>query len=63
MQNKSNVSRGISYIEALQLALVMLKLAKIINWKWCWVLFPTWGSILLTIICICLIILFTALSN
>ncbi len=28
----------------LQVAFIVLKLCKVINWSWWWVLAPTWGS-------------------
>ena len=47
------VKGGVSFIELLQLAFIVLKLCKVINWSWFWVLSPTLiPLILLTIIMI-----------
>jgi hypothetical protein len=51
-ENNVNVSSGIGFIEALQIVFIVLKLVKVINWSWIWVLSPTWISLLITIICL-----------
>lgn len=49
---------GIGFTGALQIAFIVLKLCKVINWSWIWVLAPTWiGLILLTIAAICVVLL------
>ena len=35
-------SGGIGFCGALQIAFIVLKLCKIIEWSWWWVLAPTW---------------------
>ena len=45
--NKS--SGGIGSAGGLTLIFIALKLAKVINWSWVWVLSPIWISILLMI--------------
>lgn len=44
-QNSSSttVSGGIGFIGLLQIAFIILKLLKVIEWSWVWVLAPTWG--------------------
>lgn len=39
--------RGITFVGALQIALILLRLFKEITWNWVWVLAPTWLEILL----------------
>lgn len=51
-ENNANVSSGIGFIEALQIVFIVLKLVKVINWNWVWVLSPTWIPLLITIICL-----------
>lgn len=41
---------GIGFTGALQLAFIVLKLCKVINWKWVWVLAPTWVTAILVAI-------------
>lgn len=52
--NKTNNS-GITFIGLLQISFIVLKLCKIINWSWIWVLSPTLIYILIILI-ICFII-------
>lgn len=55
--NKSSTT-GIGFTGLLQVAFVVLKLCSVIQWKWVWVLAPTWIS--LAIALIVLIALLTA---
>ena len=41
---------GVSACELLQIAFIVLKLTKVINWRWIWVLAPTWGMFVLIIL-------------
>ena len=50
MKNNSNNSSGIGFTGLLQVAFVVLKLCEVIDWKWLWVLAPTWISIVLFVI-------------
>ena len=45
-----NNEGGIGFIGVLQIAFIILKLCKVINWSWLWVLSPIWIMILLIII-------------
>ena len=48
--NKTTYSLG--FFEALALIFITLKLCKIINWPWVWVLSPIWISIIIVIVVI-----------
>lgn len=51
MENKSNNSNGcIGFASALQIAFIILKLCRVIDWPWIWVLAPTWVSLALVVI-------------
>lgn len=52
--NKSSggAKGGLGFTSALQLAFIVLKLCKVIDWSWIWVLAPTWISIILVILII-----------
>lgn len=50
--NSHSNSGGIGFIGALQLAFIIMKLTKLIKWKWIWVLSPTWITASLIIISI-----------
>jgi len=42
--NNNTSSEGIGIIGVLQIVFIVLKLCKIINWGWLWVLSPLWIS-------------------
>lgn len=51
MENKKNNSTGgMGFASALQVAFIVLKLCKVIDWPWIWVLAPTWVSLALVVI-------------
>ena len=56
MENKN--SSGIGFGSLLTLVFIVLKLCKVINWSWWWVLSPIWIGIVLVILIfiICLFI-------
>lgn len=54
---KNNTGRsGIGFAGLLTIVFIVLKLCKVINWSWLWVLAPSWISLCLMILII--IILF-----
>ena len=55
---KNNNSSGIGFGGLLTLVFIALKLCKVINWSWWWVLSPIWIGIVLVILIaiICLLI-------
>lgn len=44
--NKSGTG-GLSFLSALQIAFIVLKLTGFIEWSWLWVLSPTWLPVML----------------
>ena len=52
MNNKSNSNSSIGFTSLLQLAFIVLKLCKVINWSWWWVLAPTWLGIVVLVVVI-----------
>lgn len=52
MSNKSNSNINIEFTSLLQLAFIILKLCKVINWSWWWVLAPTWFWIVVLVVVI-----------
>lgn len=56
MNNKeSNSKGGIGFCGALTIAFIILKLCKVINWSWLWVLSPIWIPICLLVIILIII--------
>ena len=49
MNNKSTISRFGGVDTILTIVFVILKLCKVINWSWLWVLSPAWIGICLVI--------------
>ena len=57
MSDSKTSSSGIGFTTLLQIAFIVLKLCKVINWKWVWVLSPLWISTGLGIILIIIILI------
>ena len=45
-----NSNKGIGFTGLLTIAFIVLKLTKIINWSWLWVLSPIWILIIIWLI-------------
>ena len=52
MNNKSNSKINIGFTSLLQLAFIILKLCKVINWSWWWIFAPTWFWIVVLVVVI-----------
>lgn len=52
MNKKSSTSSGLGFTSVLQLIFITLKLLKVINWSWLWVLAPTWISLVVALLAI-----------
>lgn len=50
MSEKSTSSGGIGFAGLLTLIFIVLKLCKVISWKWVWVLSPLWIVALLVVL-------------
>jgi len=48
-ENSNSSSAGIGFVGALTIAFIVLKLLKIIDWSWWWILSPIWITIFLMI--------------
>ena len=48
--NKTAAAGGTGFLTLLQVAFIVLKLCKVIDWSWWWVLAPTWMPIALVLI-------------
>jgi hypothetical protein len=58
VKNKINAGAGgIGVTGMLQVAFIVLKLCKVINWSWWWVLAPTWIGLVLAAIIIAIIVI------
>ena len=62
-RESSSSGGGIGFVGLLQVAFIVLKLCKVIDWSWWWVWSPTWISILVSIIIIVGILLVAAWLN
>jgi len=48
--NSATTSGGITGLTLLQIAFIVLKLTKVIDWSWWWVLSPMWGPVAIAIL-------------
>ena len=55
MSKSSSSGYAMSGVEALQIVFVVLKLCKVISWKWVWVLSPTWIMAALVLVALAVI--------
>ena len=55
---EKNSGTGITFVGALTIAFIVLKLLKVIEWSWLWVLSPIWISALgvLAVFLICMLV-------
>ena len=58
MKEKGN-NTGIGFMGLLFIALLVLKLCKVITWSWWWITAPLWGGLVLIFI-VCLVSLMIA---
>lgn len=54
MENNKSAG-GIGFGGLLQIVFIVLKLCKVINWSWWWVLAPTWIGLVIVVICFVLL--------
>ena len=57
--SKNNTSRGIGFTGLLIIVFIVLKLTKVINWSWLWVLSPLWINLAFALLILIIIILTT----
>ena len=50
--SSEKITYSLGFLEALALIFITLKLCKIINWPWVWVLSPIWISIIIVIVAV-----------
>jgi hypothetical protein len=60
---KSSASGGIGFGGLLTIAFIILKLCKVINWSWVWVLSPIWISAGIFLLIVLFTILVAILRN
>ncbi len=60
MANSSSSSSGIGFTGLLTVAFIVLKLTKVIDWSWWWVLSPLWIGASIAVV---LIVIFCLLAS
>ncbi len=64
MSARSNSSGGIGFGGLLCIAFIVLKLCKVINWSWWWVLSPLWiGGAIAVVFLVVVLILYLCSRN
>lgn len=62
--NKNNsAGTGIRFSGLLTIAFIVLKLCKVIDWKWIWVLAPLWISTSLTLIILLIVVVIVLVKD
>ena len=61
-EDKTNNS-GIGFVGLLQIVFIVLKLCKVINWKWIFVLMPLWLSTIIYLIVVVIALIIVYLKN
>lgn len=49
---------GLNFGEVMLVVFIILKLTKVIDWSWWWVVSPLWISYILAFICVCILAYF-----
>lgn len=60
-ENNGNIT--INFISLLTLVFIVLKLCKVINWSWWWVLSPFWLGLALNILIIVIVVLIMSIKR
>ena len=60
---KNNTSTGLGVSGVLTIVFVVLKLIKVINWSWWWVLSPLWIDLGLVLIIVLIVVVFKILRE
>ena len=55
MNRDNNYNSGFGLGDVLAIVFIILKLCKVINWSWIWVLSPLWISLIIYIILVIII--------
>lgn len=61
--NRTTSGGGIGFTGVLTIVFIVLKLCKVINWSWVWVLSPLWISASLAILFLVICAIIIAISN
>lgn len=62
--NNNNVSGGgIGFAGLLTIVFIVLKLCKVINWSWVWVLSPIWISAVLVVLILIILLIIMLINN
>lgn len=61
-EDKTNNS-GIGFVGLLQIVFIVLKLCKVINWKWIIVLMPLWLSTIIYLIVVVIALIIVHINN
>lgn len=56
-------SSGIGFCGLLTIVFIVLKLLKVINWSWLWVLAPIWIPIIITVIIVIIMFVIAKIAS
>ena len=58
MSNTNSSSSSVGFTSLLLLTFIILKLCKVINWSWVWVLSPLWITASIAILCLIIYVVY-----
>lgn len=59
----NNYNNSVGFVGLLQIAFIVLKLCKLIDWKWIWVLAPIWIGLSLLVVILLIIFLYVYIDS
>lgn len=60
---KEGTNGGVGFTGLLTIVLIVLKLTKVINWSWWWVLSPVWISLIIGVVIVIVLAIIEAASK
>ena len=63
MSNENKSSGGIGFTSLLTIVFIVLKLCKVINWSWVWVLSPLWIEIVIILLVLIIAVIHDLLTK
>lgn len=63
MSNNNSAAKGISFNGLLTIAFIVLKLTKVIDWSWLWVLAPAWIPLVVLLVLIAIMRVLTFIDE
>lgn len=63
MSNTNSSSSSVGFTSLLLLTFIILKLCKVINWSWVWVLSPLWITASIALLCLIIYVVYNLVKK